>query len=124
MGELKRVYPPKKLPTADRPRSTVPSFLVLLFNLLVLPSYVRTITIKVHSVQDEALECVAKAQRISKSELVRRSLEQYLANHQASSNDAKPSSLHDRLKNYIPKSGTGVKDLASNPKHLEGFGAE
>jgi hypothetical protein len=98
--------------------------MVLLFNLLVLPLSVRTITIKVHSVQDEALQRLAKAQRISKSELVRRSLEHYLANHAASSRGIKPSSLHSRLKNYIPKSGTGVKDLASNPKHLDGFGAE
>ena len=85
---------------------------------------VRTITIKVHVVQDEALERVARAQRISKSEIVRRSLEQYLASQSTLSQDVDGPSLHRRLKKYIPKSGTGVKDLASNPKHLEGLGAE
>ncbi len=67
---------------------------------------------------------MARAQKISKSELVRRSLEQYLENQLRSSKDGNRSSLHQRLKKYVPKSGTGVRDLASNPKHLEGLGAE
>jgi len=96
----------------------------LLFIELVLPLLVRTITIKVHEFQDEALERVAKAERISKSELVRRSLEQYLAIHMASSPEKNCFSLHERLKKYIPRKGTGIRDLASNPRHLEGFGAD
>jgi Ribbon-helix-helix protein, copG family len=84
----------------------------------------RTITLKIHEFQDEALEEAAKAERVSKSELVRRSLERYLAARLTEPTGKRRNSLHHRLKKYIPKAGTGIRDLASNPKHLDGFGAD
>ena len=35
-----------------------------------------------------------------------------------------PASLHEQLKKYESAGPTGVKDLASNPMHLSGYGAE
>jgi hypothetical protein len=70
------------------------------------------------------LEQAAKSERISKSELIRRSVNEYLQKRPRPRSPKKKPSLHDRLKKYIPKTGTGVKDLSSNPKYLEGFGAD
>ncbi len=84
----------------------------------------KTVTVKLHESQDAELERTAHSQRVSKSELIRRSLAEYLHRNPAPQFRKRPPSLHDKLKKYIPKVGTGVPDLASNPKHLEGFGAD
>jgi Ribbon-helix-helix protein, copG family len=85
---------------------------------------VKTITIKVHEFQDEALERAAKAEQISKSEVVRRSLVHYLSGGPKSQKKKKPSSVLDRLEKYLPKGGSGLGDLASNPRHLRGYGRD
>lgn len=85
----------------------------------------KTLTVKVHEFQDDALADAARAERVSKSELVRRSLTHYLAAHPVKKSLAKKRlSAHDRLKKYIPKTGTGIRDLASNPKYMEGYGRD
>lgn len=84
--------------------------------------FMKTITIKVHEFQNKVMEAAAQVEHITKSELIRRSVTYYLAAHPSSPNKEKPKSIHDRLKKFIPKAKTGVPDLASNPKHMEGFG--
>ncbi|HEY3899038.1 MAG TPA: CopG family transcriptional regulator [Chthoniobacter sp.] len=84
----------------------------------------KTITLKLHETQDAELERAAKSEQVSKSELIRRSVAEYLQKKPTSRSAKKKPSLHDKLKKYIPRTGTGIKDLSSNPKYLEGFGAD
>ena len=84
----------------------------------------KTITLKLHETQNAELERAAKTERLSKSELIRRSVNEYLQKRPSPRSSKKKPSLHDRLKKYIPKTGTGMKDLSTNPRHMEGFGAD
>jgi hypothetical protein len=85
---------------------------------------VKTITVKVHEALDEKLARAATASGISKGELLRRSVDLYFASNPAPARASKRPSLHDRLKKYIPKKGTGIRDLATNPKYMKGFGVD
>lgn len=82
----------------------------------------KTITVKLHEAQDAQLERAAEAEQVSKSELIRRSLSEYLHRHAVPAALKKQPSLHDRLQRYIPKIGTGLRDLSTNPKYMEGYG--
>ena len=84
----------------------------------------KTITVKVHKALDEKLARTASAQGISKGELLRRSVDFYFASNPAPARLTKRPTLHDRLKKYIPKKGSGVSDLATNPKYMEGYGRD
>jgi hypothetical protein len=83
-----------------------------------------TITVKLHQQQAAELLAVARARRLSKSELVRRSLAEFLVKNPAPAEAKRRPTVHDRLKKYIPAGGPRVSDLSHNPKHLEGFGEE
>ncbi len=76
-----------------------------------------TITCKLPEALDHALEVAAKKRRISKSQLLRESLEALLLKQPSSSRsfDARMSKVRGMVK-------SGKKDLGSNKKHLEGFG--
>lgn len=85
----------------------------------------KTITIKVPDFLNAQLNAVAAGKRVSKSAVVRDALLQAMT----AGNDApdiktrrKKPSIHDRLGKYQGAGGTGVSDLASNPKHLAGYG--
>jgi hypothetical protein len=78
-----------------------------------------TITCKIPETLDATLEQVARQLGISKSQVVRESLEQILP----ALAKKRRLSLHDRWKHVCGMVRSGIPDLASNPKHLEGFGA-
>jgi hypothetical protein len=84
----------------------------------------RTITLKLQETQDAELTRAAAAEQVSKSELIRRSLAEYLHKHRVASAPRTTPSLHDRLKKYIPKTGSGVRDLSTNPKYMDGYGRD
>lgn len=65
---------------------------------------------------------VASAQaHLPPSQLVCAALEKLLPAALPSATAGGPS-LHDRMKDFIGCIDSGVTDLATNPKHLEGFG--
>ncbi len=62
-------------------------------------------------------------QRASKSAIVRDALLRTLsAAPPAETYGARKPSIHDRLGKYQGAGATGIKDLASHPKHLAGYG--
>ena len=83
-------------------------------------SSMTTITCKVPDGLDAKLEALAEKRGVSKSEIVRdsiaRTVEEGLKN-------AKPSA-YDLRKNACGIIKGGPSDLATNPKHREGFGED
>ncbi len=80
----------------------------------------KTLTIQLPDALDASLAAAAVKRRQTKADVARRLIESSLAttvNGQA----ARPS-IHDRLKKYQCAGPTGVKDLASNPAHMTGYG--
>jgi hypothetical protein len=85
----------------------------------------KTITIKLPDFLNDTLDAVAADRKVTKSAIVRDLLVQALpAKVALSSRKSTRPSLHDRLKKYQGAGGSGVKDLASNPKHMEGYGRD
>lgn len=82
----------------------------------------KTVTIKLPDFLSDALEAAANSRGQTKSAIVRELLQQILSpDTQPGRKKPKPS-LHDRLRKYQGAGPTGVKDLASNPRHLSGYG--
>ena len=81
----------------------------------------KTITIKLPDFLNASLDAVAASSKQTKSAIVRDLLMQAMPAHSVPQNKARPS-LHERLQKYQGAGPTGVKDLASNPKHLSGYG--
>lgn len=83
----------------------------------------KTITIKVPDFLNETLDAAAADRNVTKSAIVRDLLIHALPakGRSLKRKSAKPS-LHDRLKKYQGAGGSGIKDLASNPKHLMEYG--
>jgi hypothetical protein len=75
-----------------------------------------TITLKVPRDLAKKLEIVSAQKRVSKSTFMRNALKKELERTKV-----KPS-LYDLMKDRIGKFGSGKTDLATNPKHMEGFG--
>lgn len=91
----------------------------MLFEQKVLPSgAMSSITIKLPDELKKKLQARARASGKSCSALVRHSIEKELI---ASSNGKKPSLL-DLFGDLAGKGDSGVTDLATNPKYMEGFG--
>jgi hypothetical protein len=63
------------------------------------------------------LEREAKARRVTKTSVVRESLEATLR-----AKSAKPVTCYDLSKHLAGKFKGGPRDLATNPKYMEGFG--
>ena len=81
----------------------------------------KTITIKLPDFLNASLDAAAESSKQTKSAIVRDLLLQAMHAHPAPRKKAAPS-LHERLQKYQGAGPTGVKDLASNPKHLSGYG--
>jgi len=83
----------------------------------------KTITIKVPDFLNASLDAAAARRKQTKSAVVRDLLLQTLtAETKAAPRKTARPSLHDRLRKYQGAGATGVKDLASNPAHLAGYG--
>jgi hypothetical protein len=67
------------------------------------------------------LDATAASRKQTKSAIVRDLLIAAMPAHSEPGKKARPS-LHERLQKYQGAGATGVKDLASNPKHLSGYG--
>jgi Arc/MetJ-type ribon-helix-helix transcriptional regulator len=78
-----------------------------------------TISLKVPDELVARMDAVARAKRTNRSALLREALEEKL---DAVSRTTRPS-LFDRSADLCGKGCSGLGDLASNPKHLEGFGS-
>jgi predicted transcriptional regulator len=84
---------------------------------LVLPcAEMTTLTLKVPDELAQKLAAVSARKRVSKSKIVREALIVVLRREKA-----RPS-LYDRMKNGLGCIDSGSKDLATNPKHLQGMG--
>lgn len=79
-----------------------------------------SITIKLPEALKKKLETRARLSGKSSSALVRESLEKSLVVPR--NMQGKKPSLYDRLEDLVGKGDSGITDLATNPKHMEGFG--
>lgn len=79
-----------------------------------------TITCKVPDGLDARLEALAEKRGVSKSEIVRDSIARTVEEGLKS---AKPSA-YDLMKDACGIVKGGPSDLATNPKHMEGFGED
>ena len=78
-----------------------------------------TISLKIPDELLARMDAVASAKRTSRSALLREALEEKL---EVVASKSAPS-LYDLSTDLCGKDQSGVGDLASNPKHLEGFGS-
>jgi hypothetical protein len=88
-----------------------------------------TISLKLPEHLLAKLEKESRARRITKSSLVRECLEKQLPDERSLTDLPKlppGESVYDHalpiLKRAWARRGRGVRDLATNPKHMEGFG--
>lgn len=80
----------------------------------------NTLTLKIPEALEAQLAAASAAEHVSKSALVRRALESYLAQREAKKNSA-PSAL-ERVGDLVGCFDGGPDDLATNPAHLADFG--
>ena len=78
------------------------------------------LTVKIPPSMQAALEQASRLEHVPKSVLVRRALESYLARPMAAA-AAQPSAL-ELAGDLVGCFDGGPRDLASNPKYLDGFG--
>lgn len=78
-----------------------------------------TISLKIPEELASKLDATARAKHVSRSALFREALEEKL---EAIAGAAKPSLL-DQSGDLCGSGASGIGDLASNPKHIEGFGS-
>jgi hypothetical protein len=76
-----------------------------------------TISLKVPDELLARMDAVARAKQSNRSALLREALEEKLKTFAIKN----PPSLFERSSNLCGKGCSGLGDLASNPKHLEGF---
>ncbi len=93
---------------------------MLLALLRITMNIMVTITCKIPEKLDVELESIAEKRRLSKSEIVREALEQSIEQQKKSSQ----LSAYDVMKAGCGIIKKGPHDLATNPKHLEGFGRD
>ena len=99
------------LPRVDKmPRPTVPESPTM-----------STLSVKLPPPLDTALSQASARQHLSKSELVRRAVAAYLGTAPDSPSTRPPSAL-DLAGDLVGCFSGGPADLASNPRHLDGFG--
>jgi predicted DNA-binding protein len=77
----------------------------------------KTISLKLPDVLLMRLESESKQRRITKSQLVRESLEQAFNNA-----SGRPPSCFDLARDLAGSVKAPPKDIATNPKYLDGFG--
>jgi hypothetical protein len=78
-----------------------------------------TISLKVSEETAAYLTAESKRLRVSKSRILREAIEE--RRRKSKSKKAKPS-LYDRMKGGIGCIDSGVTDLSTNKKYMEGFG--
>ena len=78
-----------------------------------------TISLKIPEELVARMDAVARANRTSRSALLREALEDKLR----AAARKNPPSLFERSADLCGKECSGLGDLASNPKHLERFGS-
>lgn len=76
-----------------------------------------TVSLKISEQLDRRIRAAAKARRVSVSRLIRDLLEQGLPE-----SDSTRGSAHDRMFDGIGVFSSGVPDLGTNPRHLDGLG--
>ncbi|CAG0953962.1 hypothetical protein BURK2_00355 [Burkholderiales bacterium] len=81
----------------------------------------NTLTVKMPSQLAETLDQLCAREHVTRSELVRRAIESYL---RAQTEGESRGGLLDRAGDLVGCFEGGPKDLASNPKHLAGFGRD
>jgi Arc/MetJ-type ribon-helix-helix transcriptional regulator len=80
---------------------------------------VNTLTVKIPEALERSIALVARRERITKSELVRRAMAKYVAQ----SDDAKAfQSALDLAGSLIGSVRDGPADLASNPAYMDDYG--
>jgi Arc/MetJ-type ribon-helix-helix transcriptional regulator len=78
-----------------------------------------TISLKVPDELVSRMDALARAKRINRSALLREALEEKL---KAATRKA-PQSLYAQSADLCGMGSSGLGDLASNPKHMDGFGS-
>jgi hypothetical protein len=76
------------------------------------------ITCKIPEHLDRRLEKAASERGLPKSTIVRKALETELGSVELDD----PPSLYERMRDGLGCVASGIGDLATNPKHLEGYG--
>jgi hypothetical protein len=84
-----------------------------------LPFAMNTLTIKIPDDLDAALSLASRREHLTKSELVRRALSAYVARP---AGVAPFVSALEQAGDLVGCFKGGPRDLASNPKHIAGFG--
>lgn len=79
----------------------------------------QTITLKVSEALQRDLDRASRQQRISRSELVRRAVRQYVSQTQESDGFVSALHLAGDLAGSIRKAPV---DLSTHPRHMEGYG--
>jgi hypothetical protein len=82
----------------------------------------NTITLKLPPALDAALTDASQRAQLTKSEVVRRAVIAYLAPSGPLESGAKPLSALALAGDLVGCFAGGPSDLASNPRHLDGFG--
>ena len=77
-----------------------------------------TLTLKVSAELSARLERASRLRGVSKSEVTRRALEKDLSREKP----GKRPSLYERMKDGFGCFDSGVTDLSTNKKYMEGFG--
>jgi Arc/MetJ-type ribon-helix-helix transcriptional regulator len=77
-----------------------------------------TISLKIPEELVSRMDAMARSKRTSRSALLREALEEKLKTMSRKT----PLSLYEQSADLCGKGKSGLRDLASNPKHLEGFG--
>ena len=80
----------------------------------------NTLTLKISADQEQALLQMSAQAHLSKSELVRRAIAEYIGQRKASSQFV---SALDQAGDLVGCFSGGPPDLSSNPRYLDGFGA-
>ncbi len=80
----------------------------------------KTMTVKLSDELAVRLERRAKRRGVSKSQLVRESIEEALGSKEGSVEEE--PSAYDLMKDGFGCVNSGVGDLSTDPKHMEGFG--
>lgn len=78
-----------------------------------------TISLKIPEDLVSRMDAMAKSKRTNRSALIREALEEKLK----SMTRKKTISLYEQSADLCGKGKSGLRDLASNPKYLEGFGS-
>lgn len=78
----------------------------------------KTVSLKLSEALDARLSALAREQKRTKSDLVREALEDYLSNG-AKTQVASP---YARIRHLVGIAKDGPRDLATNKRHMKGFG--